>query len=45
MSMDGDGPSGFAPGQRNHGVANAPVFPDAADALVEKVKPRKKSVG
>ena len=45
MSMDGDGPSGFAPGRRNHGVANAPLFPDAADALVEKANLPKRANG
>ena len=36
MSMDGSGPSGFAPGRLNHGVANPPQFKDAADALYNK---------
>ena len=45
MSMNGNGPSGFAPGRRNHGVANAPLFPDAADALVEKSNLPKKATG
>ena len=45
MSTNGIGPSGFAPGRRNHGVVNAPLFPDAADALVEKANLPKRANG
>ena len=45
MSMDGGGPSGFAPGRHNHGVTNPPLFSDAADALLNKSNLPKKASG
>ena len=45
MSMDGGGPSGFAPGRHNHGVTNPPIFSDAADALLNKSNLPKRASG
>ena len=45
MSMDGNRPSGFAPGRHNHGVANPPRFQDAADALLDKSNLPQKASG